>query len=380
MQQEQDTIGVLFGIITYLRCFFSEDSFEDTSYDKLKLKKLKSTAETTKLMEWINSIKTHQDRVHKVIFGVYRKSSKSKRHANECATQEFEDKKAFSSKLVQVREKNDELVELYSISFDKRIDIKGICKAIQNLKLLKGRFSLKLKVYTNSYVEIKGFKRTDEIWDVGNLKLNDLDGFKIFIKEHNSNEYKDEQVLEQNIVNNYVSGSKKLGIDEVETSKEKEDSKNNVICCCTINIDDCCVIQCSQCKNYVHCCCHGFFSTKDKRIREDFKCYCCIGGLNVNVRNCSLYRRCLFLLYNSSLEHFSSKQYFLSFLKDKNYISTSLANHLFLKLKEDGFFKKNANSFELVMNKEIKEKIKDYFNGKKTECLISISDIACNVE
>jgi hypothetical protein len=66
----------------------------------------------------------------------------------------------------------------------------------------------------------------------------------------------------------------------------------------------------------------------------------------------------------------------------------SFVKDILKKLVDDGFIKKikknNSNNksnvdIVIVKDKEIKEKIKEYFNGRRMECLVSMNEIKCEI-
>lgn len=363
MQQEQDTIGLAFSVISYLRCLFSEDSFQECKFNDLTLKALKNTSETRKINEWISNINRHKENIHKIVIGIY-------------SLDNFKDGDMSLNR--NISESNEKLVEMYSFNINIQPDFKELCRTLQAMKILRGRFIIKLKVYTTSFVEINGFKRTDKLWEYNHLDRKELKGFNIFSEEFTN----------------------------IET-EEKVKTSGNINCCCTINTNENQMIQCTKCSKWVHASCYGYFSSKDKRIDQLFICYDCLQIQSKELRDCAIYRRVLSVIYNEKIptsrpediakidkptafgnnSTMNSKNSsnlnrssVINFLKERLKLSTTFADQVLRKLTTDGFIVFENRNYQVVKTREVKEKIKFYFNGKRMECLIAICDINCDIK
>lgn len=333
MQQEQDTINIALGVISYLRCFFSEESFISRKVDGLDLKVLRSTVETTKMVNWIQSLNRHKEKIYKVAMGIYA--------LNKNETEEAK------------------LIELYSIDVNGKFDFKGLCRNLQRMSLLKGRYVIRMKVFTTAFIEIDGFKRTNEVWDLERLRIVEFDGIKVYAEDEA------QEKIEENIPE---------GLHKID-------------CSCTINSDEKEMIFCMKCKHWVHTACHGYFSTRDKRIKKDFQCFRCSGMQSKELRDCCIYRRLLSILYNEEIyanennckEERVTRQAINSFIQRRLKISVAFTMELVKKLHRDGFLVITRNQVEVVKTRETKEKIKEYFNGRRMECLISMNEIKCDI-
>ena len=428
MQQEQDIVGITFGVISYLRCLFSDESFQDCKFNELNLKTLKNTTETRKMIEWIENINKHRDSIHKIVIGVYsiEETKEIKEQFNKDTPNIIKSQNAnhlplsydmsnrTENKLdncckAKVNSFNEKLIEMYSFNTNSSLDFKEICRTLQSMKVLRGKYTIKLKVYTTLFVEINGFKRTDKLWEFNCLDAKEVKGFKIF----------SEEFANENIEEKENSSDIKLG--------------TLISCCCTINTNENQMIQCTKCHKWMHASCHGYFSSKDRRIESRFVCYICLGIQSKELRDCSIYRRVLSVLYNEKITvgngsnsndclgdkklenqlsdkeakmdekptafgqnstmnngKFSKKvsnvdsnldrNKLLEFLNFRLKISKTFGQNVITKLLSDGFLVSIKKNYEIVKTREIKEKIKYYFNGKKMECLISVCDIKCEIQ
>lgn len=326
MQQEQNTISLALGIISYLRCLFSEESFENKRIGDFELKILKNTTETTRMIGWINSLNKYKDSIYKIAIGIYSTISNG----------------------------TERLIEMYSIQLNSNLDIKKICKNLQRMNLLRGKYVIKMKVFTTSFIEIEGFKKCGEIWNIENLKEIEIEGFKIY--QNNACQNNEEVVV-------------------------KDSTKDVIKCACTIDSNEKDMIQCAKCLCWVHASCHGFFSSKDKRIKKEFCCYLCTGFYNKELRDCCIYRRILGVVYNEIVEIDLRRERLKDIIQKRFILSNMFTEELVKRLFKDGFVRIGIKPgiIEIVKSKEIKEKIKEYFNGKKMECLISTVDIRCDI-
>lgn len=330
MQQEQDTINLALGIITYLRCLFSEDSFRSENVDGMELKVLRNTIETTRMIKWIHSLNKYKEKLHKVVLGIY-----------------SVDKKAPN---------NHRLVEMYSIDVKAHFDFKGICRNLQKMSLLRGKYLLRMKVFTTAFIEIDGFKRTDELWDLACLRPMALDGMKIYLPVAENTQ---EQIIPESQV-------------------------QKISCTCTIDTNEKEMILCQKCNSWVHAACHGYFSSKDKRIKRDFECFRCMEIVSKELRDCCIYRRLLSVIYNERVGGEEegkrlNRQALQDFIAKRLKISQSFTVELIRKLIKDGFVENKKGHLEIIKTRESKEKIKEYFNGKRMECLISMYEISCDL-
>ncbi|ELA40962.1 uncharacterized protein VICG_01992 [Vittaforma corneae ATCC 50505] len=369
MQQEQDTISLALGVISYLRCLFSEESFENQKVNGLELKVLRNTPETVKMINWIQNLNTHKDKIYKIAIGIY-----------------------------SIIENEEILVEMYSIQVNTQLDFKNICRSLQKMNLLRGKYIVKMKVFTTAFIEIQGFKRSGEVWNLKDLKEVEMNGLKVYLQQ-------DKRPANSNANNMNSSTSNSSIVSNSDscngTSNNLPDGKSNntrIDCSCTINSNENEMILCTKCLCWVHSSCHGFFSSKDKRIKKDFICYSCSGIKSKELRDCCLYRRVLSVVYNETVVGKTddrdnngnintkttgnasiSKSEMNEFLQKRLFLAPSFTSELTKKLLNDGFLKTFKNSVEVVKNREIKEKIKEYFNGKRMECLISMNEIRCDI-
>lgn len=323
--QQQDTVTKTFGIISYLRNFFSEDAFTTVKDDNVNLKILKETKQTQKLIFWINEIKANQNNIYKIMIGIY-KNLKSKK----------------------------ELIEIYSFKVNEKIDYKEICKTLQKMEVLNGSYSMKLKIFTYSKVQISGFKDINELWEIGNKKEVEIKGMKLLYKSK----------IDESINNNSNP------INDVSNYG----NSNIIECACTINTNEKDMILCKLCMKWSHVVCYGYFSSKDKRIPLDFKCYFCSGEIDHFIRDSCIYRRVLWIVFNEEPE--LTDLYFCERLQ----LTKNFSKKLVCKLRKDKIVKSNSATKlnTILRNTEVKEKIKEYFNGSKLDCCISEDEIRNN--
>lgn len=323
MQQEQHTIGTALSVISYLRCFFSEDSFESKPINGIDIKILKNTPETARMFQWIHSLDSYRDRIYKISIGIY--------------------------SLI-----DNKLIEMYSIHPNGELDIKGICRYLQKMEILRGKYVIKLKVFTSSFIEIKGFKRSSETWEIENLVEMEYGGMKIYYKNENITPVKNDLSIDSNIKTNIIK------------------------CSCIINSNEKEMLQCIKCLCWVHASCHGYFSSKDRRIKKEFICYSCTGIVSKELTDCCIYRRILTVLYNEEIGIVKKAELMLLLVKRFDF-SLKFMGILVQKLISDGFIKQNKGMMEVIKNGEVKEKIKGYFNGRRMECLIAMNEIKCEI-
>lgn len=361
MQQEQDTISMAFGVISYLRCLFSDESFQDCKFNEMNLKTLKNTSETRKMMEWIANINRNKESIHKIVIGVYSISEiKGEQNGNIKEVNKDSSNNNITSNAINAtaltninNSSNETLVEMYSFNTDIQLDFKTVCRTLQGMKILRGKYTVKLKVYTTLFIEIPGFKRTNKLWQSHNLQEMNLDGFRIFKNEV-----------------------------EIKETPKIELKPATIACSCTINTDEKEMILCKKCNHWVHASCHGYFSSKDKRIKIEFICFTCMNLQSRELRDCSIYRRALSLVFNEEIpgdKENKTKENLKDFLKFRLGISIFFINKLISKLVADGFLSILNNKIRIIKTREIKEKIKHYFNGRKMECLISMCEISCEI-
>jgi len=351
MQQEQDTINTALGVISYLRCLFSEDSFETKSVNGLDLKLLRSTPETTRMVQWIQSLGAYREKIYKISIGIYSLAE-------------------------------DRLVEVYSIRPGDSLDVKGVCRCLQKMELLRGKYAIKLKVFTTSFIEIQGFKRSAEIWELGELKEVEYEGIKIYRAVNGG----DSQTIGPTTgqVNNQTAGQTanialNQPLNQANQPLNQVNRENTINCPCLINSNENEMIQCIKCLNWVHASCHGYFSSKDRRIKRDFTCYQCNGIVSRELKDCCVYRRVLTVLYNEEAGSASRIEFEMALARKFGFSRTFMGS-LVGKLRGDGFIRIGKGGVvEIVKNGEIKEKIKGYFNGRKMESLIAMEDIKCEI-
>lgn len=363
MQQEQDTLGIAFGVIAYLRNFFSEESYETVEYckkqdgpmaniKKIKLKRLRNTKDTKKIVEWIEELRAHQEVIHKIVIAIYRRSGDSKNNSN-CLSCEKISKTNNDIRM-------NELVEMYSFALHEDLDFKSICKTIQKMDALKGNLSMRLKVFSYDSVELKGFKREHELWMIENEEKMEISGMKVVYKGKGLNKKK---------VMSYLNSQENGILDAKEnTEGSAKDSWSLIDCSCTINTNEKDMLRCTICQGWVHAICFGYFSSKDKRIPRDFRCCKCSESMTVELRNCSIYRRTLWIIYNENTP--------CEKLPARLKISNSFYKKLVSKLRKDGFIKHNfkTTSYEVLKDSGAKSRIKEYFNGLSMNCSISIDE------
>jgi len=327
---------------------------------KIKLKRLRNTEDTKKVVEWIEELRAHQDVIHKIVIAIYRKPGDSKKDANSSSC----DKISKADNDIRV----NELVEMYSFALHEDLDFRSICKTIQQMDALKGNLSMRLKVFSYDSVELKGFKREHELWMIENEEKMEISGMKVAYKGKGLNKKK---------VVNYLNSQENgiLSVKENTEGNTKENTEGNVKdswnlidCSCTINTNEKDMLRCTICQAWVHAICFGYFSSKDKRIPRDFRCCKCSESMTVELRNCSIYRRTLWIIYNESTP--------CEKLAGRLKISNSFYKKLMSKLRKDGFIKYNfkTTSYEVLKDSGAKSRIKEYFNGLSMNCSISIDE------
>lgn len=334
MQQQQDTISLTFGIVSYLRNFFSEDSFETVECPdgnkNLKLKVLRHTKETQKILEWIREIQTKKKDIHKIILGIYNLER--------------------------------ELVEMYAFDLRTELDFKGICRTMQKMEALQGRYALKMKIFSMAGTIFKGFKKRTELWEIADKREVEFNGFKIHFKGPDLSDTGHNGITDRNGINNGKNS---------DQNSITDDKNVTIDCQCTINTNERDMLQCTSCLNWTHATCNGYFSIKDKRIPETFICYKCLGENSMELRNCCIYRRVLWIVFNETV----NCNNLANVLETRLRISLPMAKRLVNKLKKDGFIKWESFQFSVGKDSTVKEKIKEYFNGARMDCNISNDEI-----
>lgn len=374
MQQEQNTIKISLGIISYLRNLFSEESFRNEKVDGMNLKVLINTPETVKMVEWIKNLSENEENIHKIQLGIYQSNN-------------FNNNNIINSNI------NEKLMELYSINLKEKMNYKAFCKALQKMETLKGKFIIKLKIFTTAFIEIGGFKKSTEIWNLEGMKESEMTGIKIFYNDTNDVNIKNvNRCINEGINNKCINTSINNkcineGINNTSTNNNTITTTNNntnntpisttndnIKCPCTINNNEPNMILCTRCLSWVHSTCHGFFSSKDKRIGRSFQCFHCSNTVNKEIRDCCIYRRVLNFMYNEE-EEFLNRDDVNNFIMKRLGTSNSFTGSLVTRLLQDGFIRKMTDKMEIMKNKEIKEKIKEYFNGKRMECFVCMEGI-----
>lgn len=336
---QKSKIEVIFGTICYLRNFFDENTFETIEYaleepmindnKKMKFKILKNTEESKIIFKWIEELNKHLNNIFKITFAIYNYKN--------------------------------EIVEIYSFDFQFVIDFRGFCKILQKMNLLTGKYYMKLKVFAYQ-VDLKGFEKKTEIWDIEDSKKIELRGTKVIYKSMND---KIEEGMDDSRIFKSRMAENKMNFFNKE--------QNDIIdCACTINTNEAFMLQCKTCLCWVHAICCGFFSYKDKRISHDFICYKCTELVTNELRNCCIYRRVLWIIYQEETSYRN--------LSSRLKISNPFAQKIIRKLKEDKFLVYDYKISDFSPSKEdnAKNKIKEYFNGLRMECSISIDELEYN--
>lgn len=432
MQQEQDTINFTFGIISYLRNFFSEESFSTIKDNKLNLKILKETKETKKLISWINEIKNNKDNIYKIIIGIYyKKEINNNRRKNtdndkniKIGRNNNSNKKNNKNISITNNKKNNAnmisnesvLIETYSFKIGEKIDYKQVCKTLQNMEVLNGNYFMKLKIFTYNKTKITGFREISELWEVENKKELGLKGIKLCYQDKSDNKNSfdnNSEIKDKNNYDNFNTINNNIDLNNISTKtnythntninstnntiNNNTNSTNNTItnnntninyntfntgidrniihCACTINNNEKDMILCKYCLRWNHIVCYGYFSIRDKRIPTNFKCYFCSDEIDTSLRDACIYRRVLWILFNEINENDDNIE---EKLKVSLKISKSFAKKIIIKLKKDGIIKHNYlnNCNEIQRDLQVKEKVKEYFNGNKLECCISIDEVS----
>lgn len=344
--QQENAIGTALGTVLYLRNFFLEDSFVPVLYgtgQNIRLRVLKSTTETERLAKWIKELERHQRSIRNVVLGIYSISEHPGCRGS----------------------KNAKLVEAYSLDVGKTQDFKAVCRKIQKMDPLSGRFSLRIKAYAHRSTRLRGFKKGSEAWMVEGGNKIEVSNMKILHKTvceavEGSTRPSDTRC---NAVSSEYDRIMEVGSGGCCIQKQG----TTIDCSCTINTNEKDMLQCKRCLGWVHAVCCGYFSSGDARISKDFKCLKCVGRLTKELRDRCVYRRVLYIVFN---EDFSGTD-----LKERLKITKSLAQKILSRLRADGFVRyiKDAKKYEVVKDQESKEKIKEYFN--EVECFISVGKV-----
>lgn len=327
--RQENMIGTVFGATLYLRNFFPEESFEQVSERGIGLRILKSTLETKRLVRWIGELEKHQSSIHGVALCIY-----SVDGLRSC--EEGDDAR---------------LVEMYTLDVTREPDFKAICRTIQKMDPLSGRFSLKLKVRTHSSIKLRGFKREDTAWMIEDGDRIEVSSMRIFRKRaREASEPSDRCSI----------GNIKCGTAIIN-------------CTCTINTNERDMLQCNECMEWVHAVCCGYFSSEDPRVPRKFKCLKCTGAVTKELRDLCVYRRVLYVVFN---EDFSRTN-----LEERLKITRALAQKALFKLRADGLIRcaKGARKYRIVKDKRAKDKVKEYFNEAEAKCFISVGRVECTL-
>lgn len=232
------------------------------------------------------------------------------------------------------------LVEVYGINTRAVGDLRRICLHLQRMGGLGRRVSVRLKVYSHAPLSMEGFRSGNEHWNMDLFEEASVEGVTVY--------------------RNTGAGS--------TAAPSFPDKSDGIRCTCLINSNDGDMIQCDGCHSWLHTVCAGFFSNQDRRIPGVYTCLYCSGGLSTGERNASIYRRALGVIYN---ENFSTGEC----VRGRLGITSHFSKVLLKRLREDGFVAVRGRGCVAVRNNTTREKIKEYFNGRRAECSISAEEI-----
>lgn len=364
MKQETPVFKI-FSIIAYIRNFYKEEFFVTRKENGIKMKMLQFNNETKRYVEWIELIENKYDKIERIILGIW---------------------------------SENDLIEKYVIDKKPEYQLKAICRQIEKWPMLYGKINLKIQLYSYCELEIKGFIKKTEKWDIGNCKEYEIEGVKMYRKfdlidslenahinngieinkDINGDKYINKSVNSDKGINSNKSfnniNSNKEVFNNINYYKEYYNENEKIIkCLCCINNNDGEMMQCNSCKNWIHTHCAGFFSNNDKRVPLYYKCVKCNGNFTMYQRNLAIYRRVLGIIYN---ENFENKNY----LKIRLGISMRSIDRIFKQLLSDKFIEYENCIYNVQKTKEAKNKLKEYFCGVEMECRISIEDIELECE
>lgn len=313
---QEDTISIALGAILYLRDFFPEDSFEPACVGHgITLRTLKRNLQTRKMAGWISEVVRHKDSICSVALEIHDAASCEKSMA--------------------------EPMETYLMDTEKEADLKAICRAVQRMSPLSGRFFLRIRVHACGPVKLKGFKSESHAWAA--------DG--------NAMEVSNIRIIHR-------TGT-------VHAGSAAPRSQSIIDCLCTINNNERDMLQCRRCLGWVHAVCCGYFSSQDPRVPGGFRCFRCLGKASKELRDLCVYRRALYIVFN---EDFPSID-----LGERLKITRGMVRKVLFRLRADGLVRQREGRYEAVWDRKSREKVKEYFNEARTLCFVSVGKVECTL-
>lgn len=313
----ESTTSIALGAVLYLRNFFPEDSFEPIVEGGITLRVLRSTTETRKLVGWISEVERNKESIHGVALEIY-------------------DAEGGEDRTVPV--------EVYFLDTGKKPDLRAICKAIQKMDPLSGRFALRIRVCGRSPVRLRGFKKGGSDWTPSG-NGTEVSSIRIFRNE--------------------IEGMH----TEPDGAHTTKGQGTTIDCLCTINTNERDMLQCRRCLGWAHAVCCGYFSSQDPRVPKDFTCFMCMGKASRELRDLCVYRRVLYIAFN---EDFSNTD-----LGERLKITRGMIRKVLSRLRTDGLIRHSAGGHEVVRNKKSREKIREYFNEARALYFVSVGKVEC---
>jgi len=507
MEQQQEMYLITISTIIYLRNLFKESSFNEMEVNGMKLRILKETLETTKIISWLKGIKQNIGKISKISIGIFDGKGRALEiyEIGNCEKGERENYEG--SKESEYGKENEyerdyeesgnyeERENEYERDYEEKesecsndspsnnspsnnspsnTSLKALCRDLQRKEKLKQKVKMKMKIYSREKLRIEGFKRGYEVWEVmdGEVYYYDGRGGKgenvNRERRDNVNREKGENVnreMNDNIPQcspNPPPSNHNLSPYSTPQSTPLPNPNSTPLpnpnstplpnpnstplpnpsnhppqytpipktinCICQINNKEKETIRCQKCQNLSHVVCNGYFSLTDRRIPKEFKCPECKGEkLTIEDKKIAIFRRALSVVFN---EEFQNRKY----IRDRIGLTDAYSLFVFRKLIEEGFIERwkeseivrkgseivnceerdkrgSANDKEresvncksetvncetvrkerdcrkekgtkmvAIKNEKVKKKVKEYFNGGRFDCSISVDEVETTPE
>lgn len=358
----QDILLASLSCLTYLRELFDEKCYNNTTLCGVTIKQLKrnSSSASDRFLDWIeigvfDAIKLGY--LKKLVIGIYL-DDKTANKVTETYTFDF----VYDNEVVNNTESVSKLIQT-------------LCELTKSLQPLPNIKFLTMKLFYNkstpiSYEPSLFGKATNHTFsyvseplklDVGGVRADRCETFLNITT-----------VCDSPVIKNIEP--KKMKTNEMKFKTPKIETKEEIKCVCSININDGDMLQCDKCMAWLHTICCGYFSNDDKRIPSgDYVCDLC---LNIEdkemLRNVAFDRKILSAIYNENCKDETKINIRLG-------INMELVRKILVKFEGEGFLVKNGKTYDIMKGKDVKEKIKTYFSidifDEKSS--LPIEDIKC---
>lgn len=358
----QEVILTSLSCLAYLRNFFEEKCFINTTFCGVSIKQLKrgNSTESDRFLDWLERgvfDALHHKYLKSLVFGIYLDESLPTK-VSETYTYDF----TYDHDSVNNTESVSKL-------------IRTLCTLTQTLQPLPNIKYLTLKLFYNKTTPIDyeppmfrkasnhtfGYISEPLKLNVGKTVVNRC-----------------ETLLKISTVYDTLKNSKqepkKMKPNTKKSKKVDVEKKEEIKCVCNVNISDGDMLQCDKCVTWLHTICCGFFSNDDKRIPSgEYVCDLCLGiESKETLRMVAYERKVLSAIYNENYKDETALNIRLG-------INTVIIRSILVKFEREGFMRINGAGYDVIKSEDIKEKIKTYFsiNVFDEKSSLPIDDIKC---